>query len=61
MLVCLFTVVIYPQDFVDAIFAFIGYIISGQTGGNMVIAAGLVAVLLKLLVNKRSSQVKVKQ
>ncbi|KAK5816821.1 hypothetical protein F5H01DRAFT_405347 [Linnemannia elongata] len=50
--------VIYPQDFVDAIFAFIGYIISGQTGGNMVIAAGLVAVLLKLLVNKRSSQVK---
>ncbi|KAF8948924.1 hypothetical protein BGZ47_001133 [Haplosporangium gracile] len=49
---------IYPRDFVDAIFAFIGYIISGQTGGNMVIAAGLVPVLLKLLVNKRASQVK---
>ncbi|KAG0275588.1 hypothetical protein BGZ95_008615 [Linnemannia exigua] len=50
--------VIYPQEFVDAIVAFIGYIISGQTGGNMVIAAGLVPVLLKLLVNKRASQVK---
>ncbi|KAF9118932.1 hypothetical protein BGW39_000739, partial [Mortierella sp. 14UC] len=50
--------VIYPQEFVDAIVAFIGYIISGQTGGNMVIAAGLVPVLLKLLVNRRASQVK---
>ncbi|KAG0374801.1 hypothetical protein BGX24_009910 [Mortierella sp. AD032] len=50
--------VIYPQEFVDAIVAFIGYIISGQTGGNMVIAAGLVPVLLKLLANKRASQVK---
>jgi E3 ubiquitin-protein ligase HUWE1 len=51
--------VIYPQEFVDAIVAFIGYIISGQTGGNMVIAAGLVPVLLKLLANKRAAQVKV--
>ncbi|KAF9927616.1 hypothetical protein FBU30_003038 [Linnemannia zychae] len=50
---------IHPQEFIDAIVAFIGYIISGQTGGNMVISAGLVPVLLKLLVNKRASQVKV--
>ncbi|KAF9096459.1 hypothetical protein BGX23_011187 [Mortierella sp. AD031] len=49
---------IYPQEFIDAIFAFISYIISGQTGGNMVIAAGLVPCLLKLLINKHESQLK---
>ncbi|KAG0268219.1 hypothetical protein BGZ95_002557, partial [Linnemannia exigua] len=48
----------YPQDFLDAMFAFISYIISSQTGGNMVISAGLVPVLLQLLPNKHSSQLK---
>ncbi|KAF9909831.1 hypothetical protein EC991_008002 [Linnemannia zychae] len=48
----------YPQDFLDAMFAFISYIISSQTGGNMVISAGLVPVLLQLLSNKHSSQLK---
>ncbi|KAF9145192.1 hypothetical protein BGX30_010067 [Mortierella sp. GBA39] len=48
----------YPQDFLDAMFAFISYIISSQSGGNMVISAGLVPVLLQLLSNKHSSQLK---
>ncbi|KAG0297593.1 hypothetical protein BGZ96_005696 [Linnemannia gamsii] len=48
----------YPQDFLDAMFALISYIISSQTGGNMVISAGLVPVLLQLLSNKYSSQLK---
>ncbi|KAH7042417.1 hypothetical protein BKA57DRAFT_398309 [Linnemannia elongata] len=48
----------YPQDFLDAMFALISYIISSQTGGNMVISAGLVPVLLQLLSNKHSSQLK---
>ncbi|KAG0205736.1 hypothetical protein BGX28_002703 [Mortierella sp. GBA30] len=49
---------IYPQDFLDAVFAFIAYIISSQSGGSMVISAGLVPVLLKLFSNKHSSQLK---
>ncbi|KAF9935205.1 hypothetical protein FBU30_006290 [Linnemannia zychae] len=48
----------YPQDFLDAMFAFISYIISSQTGGNMVISAGLVPTLLQLLSNKQTSQLK---
>ncbi|KAG0215073.1 hypothetical protein BGX33_001508 [Mortierella sp. NVP41] len=48
----------YPQDFLDAMFALISYIISSQTGGTMVISAGLVPVLLQLLSNKHSSQLK---
>ncbi|KAG0319507.1 hypothetical protein BGZ97_002029 [Linnemannia gamsii] len=48
----------FPQDFLDAMFALISYIISSQTGGNMVISAGLVPVLLQLLSNKHSSQLK---
>jgi hypothetical protein len=50
----------FPQDFLDAMFALISYIISSQTGGNMVISAGLVPVLLQLLSNKHSSQLKVR-
>ncbi|KAF9998708.1 hypothetical protein BGZ65_005821, partial [Modicella reniformis] len=48
----------YPQDFIDAVFAFITYIIGSQSGGSMVISAGIVPVLLKLLTNKHSSQLK---
>ncbi|KAF9186277.1 hypothetical protein BGZ51_006019 [Haplosporangium sp. Z 767] len=50
--------VVYPQEFLDAIFAFISYIIGSQSGGTMVISAGLVPVLLKMLQNKHSSQLK---
>ncbi|KAF9277395.1 hypothetical protein BGZ68_009323 [Mortierella alpina] len=48
----------YSQDFLDAMFAFIAYVISSQSGGSMVISAGLVPVLLKLLTNKHASQLK---
>ncbi|KAI8349558.1 hypothetical protein B0O80DRAFT_501281 [Mortierella sp. GBAus27b] len=48
----------YPQDFIDAIFAFVTYIIGSQSGGSMVVSAGIVPVLLKLLSNRHFSQVK---
>ncbi|KAF9951518.1 hypothetical protein BGZ72_006995 [Mortierella alpina] len=48
----------YSQDFLDAMFAFIAYVISSQSGGSMVISAGLVPVLLQLLSNKHASQLK---
>ncbi|KAG0034694.1 hypothetical protein BGZ82_005652, partial [Podila clonocystis] len=50
--------VLYPQEFLDAMFAFLSFIISFQTGGNMVISAGLVPILLQLLTNKRVNQLK---
>ncbi|KAI8600747.1 hypothetical protein EDD21DRAFT_306070, partial [Dissophora ornata] len=50
--------VVYPQDFLDAVFALISYIIGSQSGGSMVVSAGIVPVLLKLLTNKHSSQLK---
>ncbi|KAF9571966.1 hypothetical protein EC968_010503 [Mortierella alpina] len=48
----------YSQDFLDAMFAFVAYVISSQSGGSMVISAGLVPVLLQLLTNKHASQLK---
>ncbi|KAG0340869.1 hypothetical protein BG000_010885 [Podila horticola] len=48
----------YPQEFLDAMFAFLSFVISFQTGGNMVISAGLVPILLQLLTNKRVNQLK---
>ncbi|KAG0347069.1 hypothetical protein BG004_000179 [Podila humilis] len=51
-------IVQYPQEFLDAMFAFLSFIISFNTGGNMVVSAGLVPILLQLLSNKRASQLK---
>lgn len=48
----------YPQEFLDAFFAFISFIISSATGGNMVISAGLVPILLQLPPNKRPAQLR---
>ncbi|KAG9291851.1 hypothetical protein G9A89_012136 [Geosiphon pyriformis] len=47
-----------PQEYLDALFAFIQYIIQTQQGGTMVISAGIVPTLLKLLTNKKASQLK---
>ncbi|KAG0309262.1 hypothetical protein BGZ98_004111 [Dissophora globulifera] len=48
----------YPQEFLDAAFAFLSFLISSQSGGSMIISAGIVPVLLKLLDNMRPSQLK---
>ncbi|CAG8500448.1 3553_t:CDS:10 [Paraglomus brasilianum] len=48
----------YSQEYLDALFALISHIISTQTGGTMVIAAGIVPTLLQLLLNKNPSQTK---
>ncbi|KAF9997246.1 hypothetical protein BGZ79_009053 [Entomortierella chlamydospora] len=49
---------VFTQEYLDAMFAFISFIISSQTGGNMVISAGIVPVLLQLLANKHPTQLK---
>ncbi|CAG8444226.1 3604_t:CDS:10 [Ambispora leptoticha] len=48
----------YPQEYLDALFALISCIISTQTGGTMVISAGIVPTLLQLLRNKKNGQEK---
>ncbi|KAF9195150.1 hypothetical protein BGZ51_004577 [Haplosporangium sp. Z 767] len=48
----------YPQEFMDAMFGLISFIICSQTGGTMVISAGIVPVLLQLLTNKHTAQLK---
>ncbi|KAF9960631.1 hypothetical protein BGZ70_008530 [Mortierella alpina] len=48
----------FPQEFLDAFFALISFIIGSQTGGNMVISAGIVPVLLQILSNKHVSQLR---
>ncbi|KAI8602492.1 hypothetical protein EDD21DRAFT_320345 [Dissophora ornata] len=48
----------YPQEFLDAVFALISFIISSATGGNMVISAGIVPILLQLLSNKHPAQLR---
>ncbi|KAF9173026.1 hypothetical protein BGX20_004283 [Mortierella sp. AD010] len=47
-----------PQDFLDTVFAFISFLAGSQSGGSMLISAGIVPVILKLLNNKRASQLK---
>ncbi|CAG8766933.1 5759_t:CDS:2, partial [Acaulospora morrowiae] len=49
---------IYPQEYYDSLFALISYIITTQTGGTMVISAGIVPTLLQLINNKIPHQLK---
>ncbi|TPX56315.1 hypothetical protein SpCBS45565_g08434 [Spizellomyces sp. 'palustris'] len=48
----------YPQEFVEALFGFVTYIASTQSGGNMIISAGVLPVLIQLMGNMRSAQLK---
>ncbi|KAF8985816.1 hypothetical protein BGZ46_001784 [Entomortierella lignicola] len=47
-----------PQEFPDAIFAFITFLAGSQSGGSMLISAGIIPTILKLLNNKHASQLK---
>ncbi|CAI2172902.1 16430_t:CDS:10, partial [Funneliformis geosporum] len=49
---------IFNQEYYDAVFALISYFITSQTGGTMVISAGIVPTLLQLLNNKNPQQSK---
>jgi E3 ubiquitin-protein ligase HUWE1 len=49
----------YPQDFLDALFAFVTYLIQTQSGGQMLMSAGIIPTLLTILGNKKTSQLKV--
>ncbi|KAK9767472.1 E3 ubiquitin-protein ligase tom1, partial [Basidiobolus ranarum] len=48
----------YPQDFIDALLSLIGYIITTQSGGNMVITAGIIPVLLSILDSREARHIK---
>ncbi|KAI8912022.1 hypothetical protein DFJ77DRAFT_86217 [Powellomyces hirtus] len=48
----------YPLEFVDALFGFVAYIASTQSGGNMIISAGVLPILIQLMSNTRAEQVK---
>ncbi|KAL1921444.1 uncharacterized protein VTP21DRAFT_11160 [Calcarisporiella thermophila] len=50
---------LYPQEYVDAFFFLLTYIVSTQSGGTMLISAGIITTLLQLLQNKNSSHAKV--
>jgi E3 ubiquitin-protein ligase HUWE1 len=49
----------YPQDFLDALFAFVTYLIQTQSGGQMLMSAGIIPTLLTILGNKKAIQLKV--
>jgi E3 ubiquitin-protein ligase HUWE1 len=49
----------YPQDFLDALFAFVTYLIQTQSGGQMLMSAGIIPTLLTILGNKKTNQLKV--
>jgi hypothetical protein len=53
------SLVVYKQPFVEAMLSFVGYLISTQTGGNMVFSAGVVPVLVTILSSRQPSQMKV--
>lgn len=55
-----YTVPTYCQEFVDALFGFVSYIASTQSGGNMIISAGILPVLIQLMTNKRADRLKVR-
>ncbi|KAJ3143321.1 hypothetical protein HDU90_000079 [Geranomyces variabilis] len=48
----------YPLEFVDALFGFVAYIASTQSGGTMIITAGVLPILIELMRNQRPDQLK---
>ncbi|KAJ3037346.1 hypothetical protein HDV00_001771 [Rhizophlyctis rosea] len=48
-----------PAQYVDSLFGFISRLCATQTGGTMLVSAGLVPTLIHLLDNRRESQIKV--
>ncbi|KAJ3152973.1 hypothetical protein HDU86_005428 [Geranomyces michiganensis] len=48
----------YPLEFVDALFGFVAYIASTQSGGTMIITAGVLPILIELMQNQRPNQLK---
>ncbi|KAJ2995906.1 hypothetical protein HDV02_000306 [Globomyces sp. JEL0801] len=49
----------YGQDFNDTLFAFLTFVLSTQSGGNMIISAGIIPLLISGLENKNELQLKV--
>jgi len=49
----------YPQEFIDALMAFITFIATTQSGGNMLLSAGLVQLLVRVFAVKSSASLKV--
>ncbi|KAJ3032901.1 hypothetical protein HDV00_006990 [Rhizophlyctis rosea] len=48
-----------PAQYVDSLFGFISRLCATQSGGTMLVSAGLVPTLIHLLDNRRESQIKV--
>ncbi|KAG6878824.1 hypothetical protein C0992_007445, partial [Termitomyces sp. T32_za158] len=48
-----------PQSFIDALLNFVAYISSHSTGGNMVVGAGLIPVLIEVINNRIPSRLPV--
>ncbi|KAI8817902.1 uncharacterized protein EV422DRAFT_196979 [Fimicolochytrium jonesii] len=48
----------YTQEYIDALFGFVAYIASTQSGGNMIITAGILPVLVQLMMNTRQEHIK---
>ncbi|KAG6874485.1 hypothetical protein C0995_010395 [Termitomyces sp. Mi166 len=48
-----------PQSFIDALLNFVAYISSHSTGGNMVVGAGLIPVLIEAINNRITSRLPV--
>jgi E3 ubiquitin-protein ligase HUWE1 len=46
-------------DFCDVLFSFLTFILQTQTGGNMLIAAGIMPILVSSLSNHEDGQIKV--
>jgi E3 ubiquitin-protein ligase HUWE1 len=47
------------SDFCDVLFSFLTFILQTQTGGNMLIAAGIMPILVSSLNNHKEGQIKV--
>lgn len=50
--------VVYSAEFVDGILSFIATLITSQNGGNTIVSAGIIPVLVQILENYRQTQMR---
>jgi E3 ubiquitin-protein ligase HUWE1 len=51
--------VIYTAELVDAILSLISTLITSQNGGNTIVSAGIMPILVQMLENRRQAQMRV--
>lgn len=53
------TLLVYPREFLDALFTLLSCVLQNQPGGQMLMSAGVIPMLVQILGNQQCIQTKV--